>query len=316
MKAKDIISSLPTKNYKAFLLFLFLTMVLWFAIQMTKTYTFESQFLIKIDSIPKHIAVDSLDQKFNITIESNGLKLWQYNLSEQSYVIPYKKLGRDSTVLKLQAYDVRDRLTKEFGFDAEKVNFDKDILYYPYNTKDTKRVPVKALIDLTFSPGYNTLMPVDIKPDSVQLSGSEAELKKINLVKTEKISLNRVNDTIRKEVILQSPSSQLELSTSKVSIYLPVEKFSENALMVDIDVLNVPDSLELNIFPDKAKVSFLVALKRFDKVSNLDFKVICDYQTRYSDEGIMIPRLSAFPDDILNPKLHINKVDYLIRQKP
>lgn len=315
MSPKDIFSSLPTKNYKAFLLFLFLTLVLWFVIQMTKTYTFESQLQVKIDSIPKHIAVDSLNQKLKVTIESNGIKLWQYNLSEQSYILPYKKLDKDTAILSTKASIIKDYIIKKFGFDAEKVTFEKDILYYAYTTKNTKRVPVVPQVKFNFSSGYNTQEPITIEPDSVQISGSEAELAKIQSVKTEKINLERVDETIRKEVNLQSPSPKLELSTSKVSFFLPVEKFSENALMVDISVVNVPDSLELNIFPNKAKVSFLVALKRFDKVSKLDFEVTCDYDTRYSDKGIMIPKLKKYPGKVINPKLHINKVDYLIKQK-
>ena len=96
---------------------------------------------------------------------------------------------------------------------------------------------------------------------------------------------------------------------------MPVEKYSEKAIMVKIEILNKPDSINVNIFPNQAKVSFLVSLKAFDKISDLDFKVFVDYDKRFKDDAVMIPEFKEYPNNILKPKLHVKKVDYLVRKK-
>jgi hypothetical protein len=315
MNIKEYFSGLSAKNYKAYLLFLILTLVLWFVIQMTKTYTLNSQIQIEIENIPNHIIVDSLNQKLNVSIEANGLTLWQYNLSNQVYSIPYKTIEKDSSFLSIISSKFTESIVEKYSFDPENISTDKEILYYPYSKKNTKLVPVIANIDLAYSAGYNTLDTLKIIPDSVRLSGTETELKKVIFIKTKKVDLKNISDTVDFKAELLKPTQDVDLPLTEVSIYLPVEKYSENALMVDINVINVPDSLDLSIFPDKAKVSFLVALKRFDKVSKLDFKVVGDYNKRYADKGIIIPKLEGFPSYIINPKLHTKKLDYLIKQK-
>lgn len=316
MKILDILNKMLSKNYKAYLLFLVLTLILWFTIQLVKSYTYQCDLKVTITEMPKHIVVDTTIKNLGLSLKANGLKLWKYNLSDKLLKVNYKDFEKDSLQLKITSDYIKNTIINRFKFDLEKINIDEAYLAFDYHQKITKKVPINTEANLSFSTGYNTLQVIDIIPDSVVISGPQQELNKIRRVNTEKLILKNINDTLRGKVNLKSPSKSIEISKSQVEYFLPVEKFSEKALMIDIKTINIPDSLELSIFPNQAKVSFLVSLKSFDKVSNLDFKVICDYTKRYEKDGIMIPKLQKHPSNILNPKLHIKKVDYLIKQKP
>lgn len=315
MNIRETFKNLTSRNYKAYLLFLILTLILWFAIQLTKSYSFQNELSIQLSNIPKHIVLDSSEQNLNVNLKSNGFKLWKYNMSSDKFTIDFNDFAVDSFQLKMGASQLKKIIANTYDFNSEDITLDKLLLTFEFKRKETQIVPVKSYLKFRFASGYNTIDTLKLSPDSVVISGSKQDLEKINSIKTQQVELKNVDDTLRGEIPLVKPNSNVEISYDKVEYYLPVKKFSENALMIDIEVINIPDSLELNIFPNEAKVSFLVALQSFENVSSTDFKVVCDYDKRYQKDGIMIPKLVKYPDNILNPKLHIRKVDYLVKQK-
>jgi len=316
MKTNQILKNTTSKNYKAYLLFLLLTFILWFAIQLTKTYNFQTELVIKLSNIPKHIVLDSSEQNVGLGIKSNGFKLWRYNFLNKKVSINYNEFQKDSFLLKISANKLKTTIAKSYQLSFEEISLDQMMFSFNYQKKETKLVPVNSNLKLNFTSGYNTIESLKLSPDSVTVSGSEQDLQNVNFVDTKKKEINNVNDTLKGNVQLVKPDSNVDISLESVEYYLPVEKYSEKAIMVPVKTINIPDSLDLSVFPNQAKVSFLVAIKSFDKVSEIDFKVVCNYNERYQEDAIMIPKLVANPNYILNPKLHIRKVDYLVKQKP
>lgn len=313
---RKILRSTTSKNYKAFLLFLILTLILWFAIQLTKSYKFQTELTVQLSNIPKHIVLDATEQKLSLNLNSNGFKLWRYNVSSNTISIDFNDFEKDSLELQMSPNELKNRIASTYEFNTEDIIFDQTALVFNYDRKETKLVPINSKIKLNFASGYNTLENLKLSPDSVMISGSLKALENVNFIATREKEIENINDTLRGDIQLIKPASEIDISYEKVKYYLPVEKYSENTLMIGIETINVPDSLELSVFPNQAKVTFLVALKSFEKVSKLDFKVICDYNKRYQKDAIMIPKLTQYPDYILNPKLLIRKVDYLVKQKP
>jgi len=313
MKLKNILTDLRAKNYKAFSLFLSLTFILWFVIQMTKTYTLQSEVTINIDEVPKHIILDSLDRKNIVTITAPGLKAWKYNISDHSVNVKYKQLRNDSMRVFLSKNALVQLFSKKLDIDNTNIKIDED-LSITYRKRDFKYIPVRPDIQVQFSSGYNTVTKINVEPDSVMLTGPDNLLSSLSFLKTEKIRLKDVNKDIDIIAKIILPEDGLEVESERVRLFQQIEKFSENSISVDVKVINKPDSLELNIFPQKAKVSFLVSLKNYDKISKLDFEVICDYKLRFKETGVMIPAIRTHPENIINPKLNIKKIDYLIKK--
>lgn len=315
MKVTHLIKLFTAKNYKAYILFLALTFILWFVIQLVKPYNYNTNLNIKINEVPKHVIIDTTTKTINVNIKANGLKLWQYNLSSKTLKIRFKDFKKESTQLIISQNSILNRIVNNFNFDSEKISIENDEIAFKFRKKATKKVPIKIFAQLSFKSGYNTLQSLQYKPDSIVITGSKSELKKIKYVENQKLVLKNIKDTLKGKIGLKMPSENIEATISQVEYYLPVIKFSEKTLMVDIKTINIPDSLQLTTYPNKAKVSFLVSLKSYDKISDLDFQVVCDYKKRYEQDAIMIPQLIKTPEDIINPKMHINKVDYLIKKK-
>jgi len=315
MKNSIFLSVFSGKSYKAFILFLVLTFIVWFIIQMVKTYNYSSNLKVEIDDLPKYIILDSSMKRVDVKLKASGLKLWGHNLSSKIIKLNFRDFKKDTSSLILSSTSLKNKIANDFKFDDESVSLNEERIKFSYRNKSTKMVVISPNITVDYKAGYNSLSDLQISPDSILISGPITKLNKINKVNTSEMILKDVRDTIDAEINLEKPLNGIDISKQKVNYFLPVQKFSENTLMVDIKTINVPDSLNLTTYPDTAKVSFLISLKSFDKVSALDFEIICDYNKRFQADEIMIPQLKKFPPNVLNPKLNINKVDYLIKQK-
>lgn len=314
MIIKQLIDQLTLKNYKVYLLFIILTFILWFAIQMVKTYQYKSEIFVKITETPNRFLIDTSVQKVDINIKATGLKLWSYNI-KKNIKIPFQEFNRDSIELSISSNQLITIFSDFFKIEEENISLNQNFLKYNYRKKHTKTVVIKPSIEYTFSQGYNSIDSIRLMPDSVMISGSKKHLKDITHISTENSVLNNISDTLNGVIKLKRPNQNITLSLEEVKYTLPVERYSEKAIMVDIQIINQPDSININIFPNQAKVTFPVSLKNFDKISGLDFKIIVDYNKRFEDNAVIIPEIITYPNNILKPKLHVRKVDYLIRQK-
>lgn len=314
MNKKDLISSFTTKNYKAFSLFLFLTLVLWFIIKMTKTYAFKNKILVEIQDVPKYIVLDSVQKSLEISTTANGLKTWQFNLSDKLYAFSFSSLQKDSSQITITSNAIKSLIQKKINLKNSQINIEQEVLVFSFKQKASKYIPVKPDVQISFSPGYNSLDKLKINPDSILIAGSKDKIDQITEIKTSLLDLKNVSNSINTNLKLQSISSDIEMETEVVNISLPVEKFSEKSIKTDIKIINKPENLDISIFPEEAEISFLVAIKDYEKITDIDFKVICDYEERFQYTGVMIPQLVDYPSEVKNPKLKARKVDYVIKK--
>lgn len=314
MNKKDLISSFATKNYNSFSLFLFLTLILWFIIQMTKTYAFKNKIFVEIKDIPKYIVLDSLQKSLEITTSANGLKTWQFNLSDKSYTFSFSSIQKDSSQITITSNAIKSLIKKKINLKNNQINIEQEELVFSFKQKASKYIPVKPDVQISFSPGYNSLDKLKLNPDSILIAGSKDKLDKITEVKTRQLDLNNVSNTINRNLKLESISSDIEMETEVVNIALPVEKFSEKSIKTSIKIINKPKNLDINIFPEQAEISFLLPIKDYEKISGIDFEVVCNYEERFQSTGVMIPQLIDYPTGVINIKLKVRKVDYVIKK--
>jgi len=291
---------------------LFITFFLWFIIQLAKPYAYSATINLNVINVPNQISIDTTNIKLGFEVEAVGFKLWTYNLSKKSIDLDYKVFEKKPEALIISASDIKSIINKKDILDSKRIEFLETSFSIPYTIKDSKTVPVVPRVDYQFADGYNTFEDLKVNPDSVVITGSKKELAMVSEIYTLPKKIVKANQDLEGTISLASPNENIKLSAEEVVYSLSVQKFSEKSIEAQINVKNVPDSLNLSIYPQKAKLSFLVSLESFDKVTELDFKIACDFNKRYTEEAIMIPLIESMPDEIKNVKLQTKKVDYLL----
>ena len=285
---------------------------MWFIIQLAKSYTYSTQVVLSVVNVPSHIAIDSAVVVVPFQVEASGFRLWTYNLSKKKVNIDFSKVQQDPSELIIKSNLIKNLVADEGDFIFSNIDLYDDYTTIAYTTKASKKVPVVSNIDYQFADGYNSLEEIKLIPDSVLLTGANRDLQNTLKVETALKKITKLNQNLTGFVALENPNPKLQLSVNEIAYSLKVEKFSEKSVETEIIAVNVPDSLKLTIFPDKAKLTFLVSLEAFDHITGLDFKITCDYNQRYEDEAVMIPKLEEYPEEVKHINLFTKKVNYLL----
>ena len=86
-------------------------------------------------------------------------------------------------------------------------------------------------------------------------------------------------------------------------------------VITPITVTDVPENVNVKLFPDKAKVSFMVGLSHFSDVTEKDFKLTVPYSAIENKKEILKISLNAEPPNILSVAVNPEDVEYLIEMK-
>lgn len=156
----------------------------------------------------------------------------------------------------------------------------KDTLLLDIGKLDSKVVPVVLSQNIQFKPGYHHDGIYILNPDSIRLTGPETQIRNILSIETQELNLQEVMDSLDIEVNLDfSPylGQNLKWSADKVGIIAAVEKYTEGSFEVPVLIRNIPDSLEIKIFPKKVSVFYQTGLSKFNQVSSSDFVLSADF---------------------------------------
>ena len=153
-----------------------------------------------------------------------------------------------------------------------------------------------------------------LQPDSVVVVGAKDLVSKVNFVETEKVVLSDVKKNLLETVQLKIPkkTNNLTFSNENVILKAKVEKFTEGALKIPVNVINVPESINLKYFPKEVSVSYYVSLSNFNSILAKDFKVVCDYNKVVNNQPLLVPEIERFPKLVKNVKIKQQRIEFII----
>jgi len=83
---------------------------------------------------------------------------------------------------------------------------------------------------------------------------------------------------------------------------------------IAVEVINVPENLNLAYFPKTIVVYYQVNLKNFENVSPADFRLVCDYKNISEGDDYMIAQLVEKPGFIHNIRLNERRIQFVIKR--
>ena len=64
--------------------------------------------------------------------------------------------------------------------------------------------------------------------------------------------------------------------------------------------------------PENVTIRFDVAMEDYNKITAINFMLMCDFDKKNDQEDFMIPHLIKQPESIINLEIQENKINYLI----
>ena len=311
---KQLEKNVSKGNARLFIALLLITSGIWMIIQLSKTYTTEASIKLRVKNIPIDRVLDHELMEVEHEVTASGFKLLWLNLKSNNLDIEMKEFKITDDAYRLGNDKIRSILSEKYLIDGKNISFKEDEIVVNYSKREVKYVRIKPNINYSFATGYNTVDSIQVIPDSVKISGEKQNVDKIDHLETESLQLENIDDTLDQKVNLKVPGNKINMGKNKVKLYLPVQKFTEDEKVVPVEMINVPDSLQVNYFPKNVSINYLIPISRYNKIQIDQFKVQCDFSEKFTKQGIMIPELVERPRNIKNVSIKPYKIEYLIKK--
>jgi YbbR domain-containing protein len=208
-----------------------------------------------------------------------------------------------------------NEISEELQMDFENSTFLDDQILIPYQPKKEARVAVISNIAVNYAVGYSAGKNVSLEPDSITVSGPQNIIDTITRVQTVRLERNEVNRDIAGTIPIDTTNlGMLSFYQTEVEYALEVDKFTEGSVQIPVEVINVPDNLNLSYFPKRILLYYQVNLDDYEKVKASDFRVVCDYNEVTEGEDYFLAEIVEQPDFITNVRLSERKIQFVIKK--
>ncbi|WP_452223037.1 CdaR family protein [Lacinutrix chionoecetis] len=307
-----------SRKLNVFFIFLLLAFFILVLARLSASYTNTVKFNVNLKDIPDEmIVLNDSSNTLNLTMTTSGFQWLKYYFNTPSVAIDFRKDIRKSDSVYIWSLSRGYAgINNQFRKEIKLKTINPDTLIFNVDINAVKMVPVKPNLKLDYTPGYDVLDSIVAFPDSVKVIGPESLIKKLKFLETELFEKNDINKPINTRLILKLDSldNQILVKTKAVSIAINAEKFTEGTITLPLNLINIPNNLEVNYFPKTVTVSYYTNLTSFKAVNIEDFKVICDFKERNSQSAYLTPKLVASPKNIKSARLHEQKIEYIISE--
>lgn len=306
-----------------FSFFIVVATILWYLNKLSNEYTTDLQFPLRIINQPKgKIIVGEPVEKLTLRVNAFGYYLLRYKISaslipitidlNEVLLLPYKKSSSHFYILSTR---LRSTIVSQIGGEFRLEAVLPDTLFFEFTSLEEKKVKVLPKVVTTFEKQYMQSGPVVVSPDSITLSGPKSILDTINHVETLPVKGDRLYSDLEVTGSLP-PIKQVAFSHRRVSIVVPVEKFTEATISLPIEVKNKPDNIEVKLIPSTVNFKCNVVLSRYNNLNNRYFTAQVDYfAIDWSSTNKLRVNITRMPDFITKFDFEPKYVEYIIEKK-
>ena len=304
-----------TKKLRTFFLFLLVATVIWVLSKFSKDFTATVTASLKYHSLPSSsvLAEVNTDQlAFDIT--ANGFDFLRYQLKRPEISIPVNDYYEDGNrTVSISNEELSKLISTELGKSISAQDVAISELIINLDVVETRMVAVRASTNITFKDGFRQVSDHEIEPDSVSVQGAKNILDSLAYLSTEPIvASNLDNDFEASAQIAKPKGKKITVTPESVQFKIDVTEFTQKKLVIPIELINVPSNTSVKIIPETLSLTFEVSIDSFNSISATDFKAVCDFDKRNSEENFMLVELNKQPEGIYNLEFGEKKIDYLI----
>jgi len=179
-----------------------------------------------------------------------------------------------------------------------------------------KKVPLVFRSNIHELPYYNFIIQPRLIPDSVWIYGAPSRVERIQEWETKIFTLQDNQSTFQERIELASnPYDDVNIEKTLVMVQGVIGKYTEKVVRKEIQMLNVPDSVEVHLIPQVLDIHYKTPLAQYDKVTAKDFEVFINYQRIHDKVSNATPEVFCKNKKVRGIQIYPNRVYVGIRKK-
>lgn len=280
----------------AFGIALFISLCLWFIVNLSRDFNVTLQVPIQIANVPNDQIVSSeVPETATVNLSGEGWNI----------ISVYNNPPRVLLTVQDGTVNLADQMRNQISAfsDLNIIQVQPTQLTVETERKATKVVPVANNVRLNMQEQFGLMSQPEITPDSITISGAESKLETISQWQTAEIVIDNVNSNIEQTVELQTPPAGLSLSPEVVNFEAQVTEFTEAEIRVPIRTRNLPAGMAVTYNPSSVLVRFDVPLEQYSEIQGArPFRAYVDYTVIEQDSSGRVA-----------PEIEVVETDYFIR---
>ena len=304
-----------------FLFFVLISTIFWFFNALSKSYSTSIKVPVKFTNFPEDkILVNTLPADLDLDINAHGFTIARHNLNPALKPVVlnvrsmFSKRREQKNVVKyyVPTESLKDQLEKKLRGKMNVLHVRPDTLYFEFAELIRKKVPVRVDIDVSCAEQYMLNGNIKVIPDSLEISGPSSMLDTINYVQTKYFEFTGLKESISRSFAIQR-NENLTYSTTRIKIEIPVDKYTEAAMNLPIQIKNVPDSVNIQLLQDSVTVFYLVSLSEYPNIEINNFSAEINYNDFKEKKGLKARvKLKKFPGTVRSIRYKPKYVEYFI----
>ena len=274
------------QNLVIFLLCLFCSASFWLFIKLSRDERITFVQPLTIINIPSENVLSDLSHSaVRFTVQAPGIRLLltQFFYSGDTLKFDAAQMGYAERNGELWHYmsanDIRRNLARLPLVEGAIVSVAPDTLFARFLFASEKKVPVLFAGSLSFAAMFGQKDSLRLYPDSIMVRGPGHIVDTLTAIRTKKVQLQQISQSVIREVALENPAftNGLSLGTTQVTLEVPVGELKEATFELPIsirrtDTAHSPDA-NILIFPARASVRVFAPVEQIQELSAEDFEV-------------------------------------------
>ncbi len=288
----------------------------WLFMALNNKYVYTAKTVLIYKDFPQKKAFKALQtDTVDLQVEGTGWQLLfaRLRVKPQSISVSLDKLNTRNYILFSEQLSA---VNKQLETSQKIISVKPDTLYFDFSKRTNKRVPVKLRYNFTFIKQYGIASSIQLKPSYVNISGPQEELAKINEWYTDTLTLANLQQTASTRVTMKANNSaNVSIYPTSVGVKVPVDEFTEKTVEVPLILINNQNFYDVKLYPKKVKVTFMVALSRYEEV-NEDFIVasVDVNEWKLLKHEQLTVKISRFPEYCTLVKVSPTKINFIIEK--
>ena len=303
------------RRFSGMMTFILVSTSLWLIIKLSDTYTVSVPFAIHYVDIPASQLIPDNDQEVTASVKTSGFKLLNYyfrnknnrkiNLSLKD--IRYQK--SDDNIYSFNSRYIVEKIGEFLATDASDIILNDDLQTFTMSRLASKKVKIVPQTSISFEKQFNYYGEPVSSPDSIVIYGSVDDVNSTKEVFTDVIVRKNVNQSIETKAKINL-DNRLHADINEVEVSINVEKYTEAEVVIPI---TIPENVNMHLYPNKAAVRYIVAMKDYAIINNMSFEAIVDTTNLYINEVLPVD-LVLYPNNTQIIGITPKEVEYIIVQ--
>ena len=301
---------------KVFLGFLVTSLLFWLLMNLSKEYVADINLEVSFQNIGQDmLVVNDPPKEIVLSVKASGFKLVGTNFIHKPIILNLQELiyKADSTYYLLSK-KLKPEIQKQLksGLTLNRVKVDS--IFFKINKLYSKKVMISPELNINYKKGFDIATKKKLSPDSIIISGAKKIVESIKKIETEKLELKNISQDVSTKINLIIPE-KIKTKYTSALLEFKVDKFTEGKLDLPISIINLPDTISINIFPKTVTLVYKVGLKNFNQIDASFFKVYCDYNDSQKNKlPYLVPKLKIKDNIASSVRMIPNKIDFLIHK--